>query len=577
MSDNPLISIQNLSVEFKTEAGVVGAVNDISFSVNKGITSSIVGESGSGKSVTALSVMGLISSPPGKVTGGKIFFHTHAGQQDLLQLPENKMRQLRGNDIGMIFQEPMTSLNPVFTCGNQITEVIRQHNDVSRKTAKELCLDLFREVKLPRPNEVLRSYPHQLSGGQKQRVMIAMAISCLPSLLIADEPTTALDVAVQKDILNLLRDLQQKHGMGVLFITHDLGVVADIAEEVIVMYRGEIVESGKVSRVFHHPEHPYTKGLLACRPPLEKRPSKLLTVSDFFESVKNAESLLSHENIFLKEEERTAYHENIYSKTPILQTENLSTWFPLRKNILGRARGYIRAVDAISLEVFPGETLGLVGESGCGKTSLGRTILRLIEQSAGSIIYKGKDITNINGQELRALRKHIQIIFQDPYSSLNPRLTIGYAVGEPLVVHGISGGKKDKEDKVLRLLEQVGLDPAHAGRYPHELSGGQRQRACIARALAVNPEFIVCDESVSALDVSVQAQVLNLLNKLKQELSLTYIFISHDLSVVKYMSDRMAVMQNGKIIEIGDADNIYKNPKTEYTKNLIRAIPGTNN
>jgi len=407
--------------------------------------------------------------------------------------------------------------------------------------------------------------------------MIAMAISCLPSLLIADEPTTALDVTVQKDILNLLRDLQQKHGMGVLFITHDLGVVADIAEEVIVMYRGEIVESGKVSRVFHHPEHPYTKGLLACRPPLEKRPSKLLTVNDFFESAKNAESLLSHENIFLKEEERTAYHEDIYSKTPILQTENLSTWFPLRKNILGRARGYIRAVDAISLEVFPGETLGLVGESGCGKTSLGRTILRLIEQSAGSIIYKGKDITNINGQELRALRKHIQIIFQDPYSSLNPRLTIGYAVGEPLVVHGISGGKKDKEDKVLRLLEQVGLDPAHAGRYPHELSGGQRQRACIARALAVNPEFIVCDESVSALDVSIQAQVLNLLNKLKQELSLTYIFISHDLSVVKYMSDRMAVMQNGKIIEIGDADNIYKNPKTEYTKNLIRAIPGTDN
>ncbi len=577
MSDNPLLSIQNLSVEFKTESGIIRAVNDISFSIGQGVTSSIVGESGSGKSVTALSIMGLIPSPPGRITGGKIFFQSQQEQQDLLRLPEHKMRLLRGNEIGMIFQEPMTSLNPVFTCGNQITEVIRQHNDVSRKTARELCLDLFREVKLPRPKEVLRSYPHQLSGGQKQRVMIAMAISCQPSLLIADEPTTALDVTVQRDILNLLHDLQQKHGMGILFITHDLGVVADIAEEVIVMYRGEIVESGKVSSVFHHPEHPYTKGLLACRPPLEKRPKKLLTISDFLESENAVEELLSSDNILLKEKERKAYHKDIYSKPPILKTEDLCTWFPLRKNILGKPRGYVRAVDAISLEVFPGETLGLVGESGCGKTSLGRTILKLIAQNSGKIIYKGKDISHINGRELRAIRKQIQIIFQDPYSSLNPRLTIGTAIGEPLLVHGISNGKKDKENKVYKLLEQVGLDPDHVGRYPHELSGGQRQRVCIARALAVGPEFVVCDESVSALDVSVQAQVLNLLNKLKQELNLTYIFISHDLSVVKYMSDRMAVMQNGKIVELGDADDVYMNPQTEYTKNLIRAIPGAKN
>jgi len=572
MAENPLISIQNLSIEFKTESGIIRAVNNISFSVDKGSTTAIVGESGSGKSVTALSIMGLLPSPPGKVISGNIMFN---GYGDLLTLRESHMRKIRGNEIGMIFQEPMTSLNPVFTCGNQITEVIRQHRDASRKTARKLCLDLFREVRLPGPEEIFSSYPHQLSGGQKQRVMIAMAISCKPQLLIADEPTTALDVTVQKDILNLLLDLQQKHGMSILFITHDLGVVYDIADQVIVMYRGEIVESGKTSQVFHQPQHGYTKGLLACRPPLDKRLPKLLTVSDFIDSEHGVKSTSSEKDILLFEKERKAQQKEMYNKSPLLKTEGLSTWFPLRKSILGKPRGYVKAVDDISLEVYPGETLGLVGESGCGKTTLGRTMIRLLEQSSGKIIYKDKDISHINGSELRNIRKQVQIIFQDPYSSLNPRLTIGSAIAEPFIVHGISRNKNERDKKVAELLVQVGLEPDHAGRYSHELSGGQRQRVCIARALAVDPEFIVCDESVSALDVSVQAQVLNLLNRLKQDMNLTYIFISHDLSVVRYMSDRMAVMQSGKIVEMGDADELYINPKTEYTKELIQAIPGT--
>ena len=576
MSGNPLISIQNLSVEFSTESGVIKAVDDISFSVEKGVTTGIVGESGSGKSVTALSVMGLIPSPPGKISSGNILFDHGEGEQNLLSLNEKRMRQIRGNRIGMIFQEPMTSLNPVFSCGSQITEVIRQHQDVSARTAREMCLNLFEEVMLPRPKEILKSYPHQLSGGQKQRVMIAMAISCQPSLLIADEPTTALDVTVQKDILKLLSDLQQKHGMSIFFITHDLGVVSDIADEVVVMYRGKIVESGKVNRVFHHPEHPYTKGLLACRPPLDSRPSRLLTVHDFLSSEERAERESSAENIRKASEKRKQHHKKIYALEPILKTRDLCTFFPFKKNILGRSLGMVRAVDNISIDVFPGETLGLVGESGCGKTSLGRTMLRLIQHTSGNIYYRGKDITNINGNELRSLRKKVQIIFQDPYSSLNPRITIGSAIGEPLDVHKLVSGQKEKRMRIAELLEQVGLESRFAGRYPHELSGGQRQRICIARALAVRPEFIVCDESVSALDVSIQAQVLNLLNNLKEELDLTYIFISHDLSVVKYMSDRMAVMQNGQIVEQGDPDEIYLNPRTTYTRNLIHAIPGLN-
>lgn len=555
---------------------MIGAVDDISFSAEKGVTVGIVGESGSGKSVTALSVMGLVPSPPGKIVSGNIHFNNEGKEYDLLSLNEKLMRGIRGNEIGMIFQEPMTSLNPVYTCGSQITEVIRQHLDVSRNGARDMCLKLFEEVRLPRPKEIIKSYPHQLSGGQKQRVMIAMAISCQPALLIADEPTTALDVTVQKDILKLLLDLQQKHGMSIFFITHDLGVVSDIADDVVVMYKGKIVETGKVDKVFHHPEHPYTKGLLACRPPLTKRPPKLLTVSDFLASENKAIDIVSDENILLAQKDRDARHEKIFAKQNLLKTKDLCTYFPLKKTLWGKSRGFVKAVDAINLEVFPGETLGLVGESGCGKTTLGRTILRLIQSSSGNIIYNGEDISAFNTNELRAFRKKVQIIFQDPYSSLNPRITIGTAISEPLEVHKLIKGRGEKNRRVAELLEQVGLDPEYSGRYPHELSGGQRQRVCIARALAVRPEFIICDESVSALDVSIQAQVLNLLNKLKEELNLTYIFISHDLSVVKYMSDRMAVMQNGKIVEYGDPDEIYLNPKTEYTRNLIQAIPGTN-
>jgi peptide/nickel transport system ATP-binding protein len=490
------------------------------------------------------------------------------------------MRQYRGNEIAMIFQEPMTSLNPVFTCGDQVMEAIMLHQSISKSDAKNLTIQLFEQVQLPDPERIFSTYPHQISGGQKQRVMIAMAMSCQPSVLVADEPTTALDVTVQKTILELMQDLQKEHDMGILFITHDLGVIAELADKVVVMYKGNIVEQGSVWDIFNNPKHPYTKGLLACRPPLDKRYTFLPTVGDFMQTNDKGENVANDisveeftKDLVVSKSTRDKMQEELFSQEPLLQISNLKTYFPIRNGFFGGITDYVKAVDDISFDVYPGETLGLVGESGCGKTTTGRTILRLNEPTAGQMLYKGKDIATFNEKELREFRKEVQIIFQDPYSSLNPRMTIGNAIMEPMQVHGILGNDEERKQRVEELLEKVSLGAEYFNRYPHEFSGGQRQRIGIARALAVNPKFIICDESVSALDVSVQAQVLNLLNDLKKEFGLTYIFISHDLSVVKYMSDRMVVMQNGKIEEMGDADQIYKEAKTPYTQRLISAIP----
>ena len=576
-----LLEFNNLVTEFHTEGTTVKAVNDISFTLNKGETVGIVGESGSGKSVTSLSAMRLIPSPPGKISGGEIIFHKKNGKKvDLLKASEEEMRSYRGNDIAMIFQEPMTSLNPVFTCGDQVLEAIMLHQKIDKNQAKKLTIDLFKKVQLPDPERIYSTYPHQISGGQKQRVMIAMAMSCEPSVLIADEPTTALDVTVQKTILQLMQNLQKEQDMGIMFITHDLGVIAELADKVVVMYKGKIVEQGNVWDIFTDPKHPYTKGLLACRPPLEKRYSFLPTVSDFMKIDESGNIIDNNvsvddftKKLVVSDKERKEKQKKLFAKEPVLRLQNLKTYFPIRNGFFGGISNYVKAVNDVTFDVYPGETLGLVGESGCGKATIGRTILRLEEPTEGSMIYKGQDIAKMNADELRSFRKEVQIIFQDPYSSLNPRMTIGNAIMEPMQVHNILNSDEERKEKVKELLTKVSLDPSHFYRYPHEFSGGQRQRIGIARALAVNPKFIICDESVSALDVSVQAQVLNLLNDLKEEFGLTYIFISHDLSVVKYMSDRMVVMQEGKIEEMGDADQIYNTPKTEYTKRLIDAIP----
>ncbi len=581
MAKETLLEIKNLVTEFRTEEETILAVNDISLTLFRGETIGIVGESGSGKSVTALSVMRLIPKPPGKITKGEIIYHSKKfGRQDVVRLSKKAMRGLRGSEIAMIFQEPMTSLNPVYTCGEQVMEAVLLHQKVSKQEAKLRTVYLFKEVQLPRPKDIFLSYPHQLSGGQKQRVMIAMAMAGRPSVLIADEPTTALDVTVQATILDLMLKLQRENDMGIFFVTHDLGVIAELADKVVVMYQGKIVEQGTVLDIFSTPKHPYTKGLLACRPPLDKRLRWLPTVADFMEI--NSKGELSESNQSVKEvtdklivskEERIAAHKLLYAQQPILQLKNIKTYFPIKKVMIGKTKEFVHAVDGVSFDVYPGETLGLVGESGCGKSTLGRTILRLIEPSEGDIIFKGQNITALVGKEMRELRKDIQLIFQDPYSSLNPRMTIGNAIMEPMQVHDILENDNARKEKVIELLKRVNMDESHFYRYPHEFSGGQRQRVCIARALALNPKFIICDEPVSALDVSVQAQVLNLLNELKREFNFTYIFISHDLSVVKFMCDRMVVMNQGKIEEIGDADDIYNNPQTEYTKKLISAIP----
>jgi peptide/nickel transport system ATP-binding protein len=581
-----LLEVIDLQTYFSTDEGVTKAVDKISFTIHRGETVGIVGESGSGKSVTSLSIMQLIPSPPGNIIGGQILYYPNDNTEsiDLLKIPEKEMRQYRGNEIAMIFQEPMTSLNPVFTCGNQVMEAILLHQKPSKSEAKRLTLDLFEKVQLPDPERIFNAYPHQLSGGQKQRVMIAMAMSCNPNILIADEPTTALDVTVQKHILELMADLRREIDASIIFITHDLGVIAEVADRVIVMYKGKIVEQGSIKDIFLNPQHPYTKSLLACRPPLDYRMEKLPVVADFMDVTKNEDGsinitekavLLSEiiESVKVKPETTKARLKTLEGQTPILEVKNLKTWFPSEKNFFGKTTKYVKAVDDVSFVVYPGETLGLVGESGCGKTTLGRTILRLTEAREGEVFFEGKDILKLSSKELKVLRKDVQIIFQDPYSSLNPRMTIGNAIIEPMQVHNILNTDAERKQRVIELLQTVGLEARHYERYPHEFSGGQRQRICIARALGLNPKFIICDESVSALDVSVQAQVLNLLMELREQYGFTYIFISHDLSVVKFMSDRMIVMNQGKIEEIGVADDIYNHPQKVYTQQLIEAIP----
>jgi peptide/nickel transport system ATP-binding protein len=576
-----LLEVKNLVTEFKSDGELIKAVNDVSFTLHKGETVGIVGESGSGKSVTSLSIMQLIPNPPGYVSGGEILYHSkHKGVVNLRNLDAKEMRSFRGNEIAMIFQEPMTSLNPVYTCGNQVMEVIMLHQKISSKEAKKKTLRLFEQVQLPDPERIFSVYPHQISGGQKQRVMIAMAMSCNPRVLIADEPTTALDVTVQKTILDLMLQLQREQDMGIMFITHDLGVIAELADKVMVMYKGKVVEQGPVLEIFSNPKHPYTKSLLACRPPLDKRLKRLPVLSDFMktdgegnmiELPKTVSEAIN--KVIIGKEEREREHVDLYNRPKILELQNIKTYFPKHKTFFGKTKQWIKAVDDITLDVYEGETLGLVGESGCGKTTLGRTILRLNEPTEGKIFFQRNDLLRLNDEDMRHLRKDMQIIFQDPYSSLNPRITIGEALMEPMQVHNILSNNNQRKEKVMELLGKVNLEEKYYSRYPHEFSGGQRQRVCIARALALNPKFIICDESVSALDVSVQAQVLNLLNDLKREFKFTYIFISHDLSVVKFMSDRMVVMNKGKIEEIGDADAIYMNPQKEYTKNLINSIP----
>ncbi len=553
----PLVKIENLSISFPNSDKENKVVKNISFDLEKNKILGIVGESGSGKSVTSLSIIGLLPKNKAKITGEITFKNTN-----IFSLSEEEFRKIRGNKIAMIFQEPMSSLNPSLTCGYQVFEILKEHTNLTDKEAKEEVINLFNQVKLPRAKQIYKQYPHQISGGQKQRVMIAMAIACKPNLLIADEPTTALDVTVQKEIILLLKELQESHQMSILFITHDLALLSEIADDVMVMYKGKIVEKGTAKEVFLHPKNNYTKALILSKPQLDKRLQVLPTIENLI--TKGNYSKFIEKPI--SAQERQLKHQQIYAKPPLLTINELATYFTSKKNT-------VKAVDNISLQIYKGETLGLVGESGCGKTTLGRTIMGLEKATKGSILYQGKDITKLTKKERKNLARDIQIIFQDPYSSLNPRMPVGEAILEPMEVHKLYKNKQERQEKVFEILEKVGLQKEHYYRYPHEFSGGQRQRIGIARTIALLPKIIICDESVSALDVSVQAQVLNLLNQLKKDLGFTYIFISHDLAVVKHMADQLAVMNKGKLEEIGDADTIYKNPKKEYTKTLINAIP----
>jgi peptide/nickel transport system ATP-binding protein len=586
----PLLSVQDLTIDFHSQRGHTRAVAGVSLEVSRGEVVAIVGESGSGKSVTSLALLGLLARPAAHIESGVARFASEKlGEVDLLKLSEKELQQVRGNDISMIFQEPMTSLNPVLTCGYQVVEALLLHTSLSKQAAEARTIELFTEAQLPRPAQIFKSYPHEISGGQKQRVMIAMAMACRPALLIADEPTTALDVTVQARILQLIRDLRREHGTAVLFITHDLGVVAEIADRILVMYRGRVVEQGTVLDIFTNPQHPYTKGLLACRPHLSIGKARLPVVADFMATdaagnlVTRAggggEKPLQPSPTQLRTNSDTSktfpVEQNLRSTAgqPLLQVENLRVYFPIRKGFFSRTTDFIKAVDDVSFTIYPGETVGLVGESGCGKTTLGRALLRLTEPTAGRILFEGTDLAALPSGELRHRRREFQLVFQDPYAALNPMLTVGEAILEPLRVHGVGGSRAEQKARVRELLRTVGLSEDAEQRYPHEFSGGQRQRICIARALALRPKLIVCDESVSALDVSVQAQVLNLLNDLKRDLGITYLFITHDLSVARFMSDRLLVMSQGRLVESGPAAEVYAHPQNPYTQQLLAAIP----
>ena len=620
-----ILDVKRLTVHFEVDSQLIQAVDDISFQVQRGQTLGIVGESGSGKSVTSLAVMGLVPNPPGKVVNGEIWFNGGAGKPvNLCGLSETQLQSYRGGQVSMIFQEPMSSLNPVYTIGFQMVEAIRQHQNISKEVARQQAIDRLKEVKLLPADEqlwatvktekpslddeslreevnrrqqyILNRYPHELSGGQIQRVMIAMAISCNPALLIADEPTTALDVTVQATILDLLRELRDCRGMSLIFITHDLGIIAEIADQVAVMYQGKIVETGPVWDIFAQPQHPYTKGLLACRPQPNQRLRLLPTVADFMAveangteiNAANGGPLLNGSSPVIRERvlnaeaqarfapltdaELATRAEALAASGPLVAVEHLQVGYPVR-GVFGKTRRHVMAVQDVSFQIQKGETFGLVGESGCGKTTLGRALLRLVPAMGGKIWFEGRDVLELGSSPLRQLRRDMQIVFQDPYSSLDPRMTIGAAIAEPLKIHGVIKSARNQQERVSYLLDRVGLPTSCLNRYPHEFSGGQRQRVCIARALALNPKFIICDESVSALDVSVQAQVLNLLKEIQAEFDLTYIFISHDLAVVKFMSDRIMVMNQGRVEEIGPAEQVYRQPQTAYTQALINAIP----
>jgi len=564
-SSAPLLSVRGVSVDFNTDTGGFRAVDNLDFDVRPGRTLAIVGESGSGKSVTSMAIMRLTDYNGGRISTGQILFRDGDDREvDLTQASDEQMRAIRGNDIAMIFQEPMTSLNPVFTIGDQIVEAIMLHQQLSRSAARQSARKLLEKVRLPDAEQLLDRYPHQLSGGMRQRVMIAMALSCQPRLLIADEPTTALDVTIQAQILNTIRELQRDLGTAVIFITHDMGVVAEMADDVVVMLRGNKVEQGTVEDIFNAPKHPYTRALLAAVPRLGS-----LTGRDL--PLRTPQTVLEGDT--LREVGETREQDTASYDEPVLRVDKLTTRFDVGHNLFGRVTHRVHAVEQVSFDVYPGETLALVGESGSGKSTIGKTLQQLVAPTSGAVRYNGQDIFSMDSAGRQRLRQEIQYIFQDPYASLDPRKTVAFSIAEPIRTHGLLAGEDAIARRVGELLEQVGLKPEHATRYPHEFSGGQRQRVCIARALASNPKLIIADESVSALDVSIQAQILNLLMDLQKDRGLSYLFITHDMAVVEKVSHRVAVLYLGQIVELGTRRQIFESPQHAYTRKLLAAVP----